>query len=322
MARVNAGDFAWSGWRYRIPGGPEGGQYHGYIGPDSSQSWEGSQGGWPGGRSEIAEGPQQRPSGHSILPGEGSSFGPWDHSWGGTAFTGGQTHSDHGVHNVYRSPSEMRPRPNASGGVNVIFGHQEEATPGYAEAPGNYRSLGGVGMMLIDPHTGVPVGVMPTNWPRPTHPLRYPVSPWPAPKSPGLPAPAPVVYTGPDMWSGGPWRSPGYTQIPSAGSGATNVVAQPPAFQSPGPVYMVPYSAPPAVPTPAPSVAASPADFLPSQGQVVDGLTPGTPSAPTAGTTFADWMAQSTIFPSIQNQWVVLAGAAAFLMLNSGKGKR
>jgi hypothetical protein len=306
MSRVNAGDFAWSGWRYRIPGGPEGGQYHGYIGPDSSQSWQGGRGGWPGGRSEIAEGPQQRPSGHSLLPGAGSSYGPWDKSWGGTAFTGGQTHSDHGRRTIYRSPSEMRPRANASGGVNVIFGHQEEATPGYGEAPGNYRSLGGVGMMLIHPVTGVPVGVMPANYPRPTAPLRYPVTV----------KPGPVVYTGPDMWRIGPTP-----QIPSAGSGATNVVGQPPPPSGPSNVYLVPWSPPPVAPTPAPSVAASPSDFLPSQGQVVDGLTPGTPSAPATSTSFADWMAQSTIFPSIQNQWVVLAGAAAFLMM-SGKGKR
>jgi hypothetical protein len=307
----SAGDFAWSGWRYRIPGGPEGGQYHGFIAPDSSQAWEGGQGGWPGGRSEIAEGPQRRPSGHSLLPGQGSSFGPWDNNWGGTAFTGGETHSDHGDHNVYRSPSEMRPRPNASGGVNVIFGHQEERTPGYAEAPGNYRSLGRFGMMIA-PET--PYRIMPIGLPRPLPPVRYPVSLIPADNLP-LPKPAPVVFTGPDMWRPLP--------IPSAGSGATNVVAQPPAFQSPGPVYMVPWTAPPVAPAPAPTVAASPADYLPSQGQVIDGLTPGTPSAPSAQpASFTEWLSASTIIPGVANQWIALGGIAAFLMLNSGKGKR
>jgi hypothetical protein len=111
------------------------------------------------------------------------------------------------------------------------------------------------------------------------------------------------------------------TTISSAGSGATNVVGQPPP-SSPGPVYMVPWTAPPVVPTPAPSVAASPSDFLPSQGQVIDGLTPGTPSAPsTAPTTFAEWLAASTVIPGVANQWIALAGLGAFLMM-SGKGKR
>lgn len=315
-------DFAWSGWRLRIPGGPEGGQYHGYIAPDSSQSWEGGQGGWPGGRSEIAEGPQKRPSGHSLLPGQGSSYGPWDKEWGGTAFTGGQTHSDHAGKEIYRSPSEMRPRANASGGVNVIFGDQEEATAGYGEAPGNYRGLG----MMMAPATGEPVGVMPTYPVLRATPLPY-IPPAPAP----TPAPANPMYpvrvvVGPDMQ-----RLPYYpattpappTTIPAAGSGATNVVAQPPQFQTPGPVYMVPWTPPGVSPSPAPVVNATPADYYPSQGQVIDGLTPGTPSAPTSttGTTFSDWLSESTIFPSIQNQWILLAAVGAFLMMG-GKGKR
>jgi hypothetical protein len=302
-------DFAWSGWRLRIPGGPEGGQYHGYIAPDSTQSWEGGQGGWPGGRSEIAEGPQKRPSGHSLLPGQGSSYGPWDKEWGGTAFTGGQTHSDHAGREIYRSPSEMRPRANASGGVNVIEGDQEERTAGYAEAPGNYR---GLGMIMYDP-----VGVMPT----------YPVArgtaiPYMPPAPPQAPAPRipqyPVsVVVGPDMQRL-PYI-PGESTIPSAGSGATNVVPQPPQFQSPGPVYMVPWTPTPISPTPAPVVTAPPGSYLPSQGTVVDGLTPGTPSAPTSGTSFSDWLAQSTIIPNIANQWILLGVVGAFFMM---KGKR
>jgi hypothetical protein len=330
---TKAPDFAWSGWRLRIPGGPEGGQYHGFIAPDSSQSWEGGQGGWPGGRSEIAEGPQKRPSGHSLLPGQGSSYGPWDTNWGGTAFTGGQTHSDHVGREVYRSPSEMRPRPNASGGVNVIRGEQDEATAGFAEAPGNYRGLG----MMMAPTTGEPIGVtpyypptrgtaVPYVPPSATPPIRYlgPPIPAPGPIAPTYPTPkpSPVVYTGPDVWRSPylmPLPSP--TTIPSAGSGATNVVAQPPQFQSPGPIYMVPWTPPAVSPSPAPVVTASPADYYPSQGQVIDGLTPGTPSAPSAGTSFSDWLSESTIFPSIQNQWILLGVVGAF-MLMGGKGKR
>lgn len=302
-------DLAFHGWRYRIPGGPEGGQYHGFIAPDSTQSWEGGQGGWPGGRSEIPEGPQKRPSGHSILPGQGTSKGPWAKEWGGTAFGEGQTHSDY----VYRSPSEMRPRPNASGGQNVIFGSQDERTAGYAEAPGNYRSLGLVPLNAeLMPAEPVYAG---------TYPLQLP----PGPSTPlPPPKPAPVaydpypVYAGPGMW---PVRYP-YGAIPSSGYGATNTVAQP-APIPPAPQSLVPWTPIPVSPTPAPVVTAQPSDYQPSQGQVIDGLTPGTPSAPSAAPTdFSSWLAASTIIPGVANQWIALGGLAAFLMLNSGKGKR
>jgi len=282
----SAPDFAWSGWRYRIPGGPEGGQYHGFIGPDSSQSWDKGQGGWPAGSSEISDGPQKRPSGHSILPGQGSSRGPWAKEWGGTAFGEGETHSED---YVYRSPSEMRPRPNASGGQNVIFGTEDGVSPGFAEAPGNYRALG-----------AAPSGLTPGN----SIALRRPV---PMPR----PIPRPLYPYDFNMY-------PPLATIPSGGSGATNVVAQPPQFQSPGPIYVTPYSAPAVAPTPAPAVNATPADFLPSQGQIVPGLTPGTT---TTGTSFADWLSESTIIPNITNQWVAL-GAAAFALVMMTRGKR
>jgi hypothetical protein len=284
----HAPDFAWSGWRYKIPGGPEGGQYHGFIAPDSTQSWEGGHGGWPAGSSEITDGPQKRPSGHSILPGQGTSKGPWAKEWGGTSFDGGETHSDY----VYRSSAEMRPRPNASGGQNVIFGHEDGISAGFAEAPGNYRSLGAVPM---------PPGAS-------TGSLRYPFTPEPVtimrPRYPYDPNLFPPVGT-----------------IPAAGAGATNVVASPPPFRSPGPIYMIPYSSPGIAPTPAPAVNATPADFLPSQGQTIPGLTPGATATPATGTSFADWLSESTIFPSIQNQWVVIGGVLALVMF-SGRGKR
>jgi hypothetical protein len=109
--------FAWSGWRLSIPGGPVGGQYHGFIGPDSSAS------GWtpPGGTPAPANPPS-----------------PWDHIWGGVALKEGENRSDY----VYRSSAEMRPRANASGGANVISAFQTRKTAGYAEAPGNYKGLG------------------------------------------------------------------------------------------------------------------------------------------------------------------------------------
>lgn len=110
---------AWSGWRLRIPGGPEGGQYHGFVAQDAHDHLMTSQ----------------------PAPGRPSPYpppAPWDPVWGGVALLEGENRSDY----VYRSSAEMRPRSNASGGANVVSALQTRKTAGYAEAPGNYRSLG------------------------------------------------------------------------------------------------------------------------------------------------------------------------------------
>lgn len=122
---------AWSGWRLRIPGGPYGGQYHGFIAPDDTVDHYG----WPAGHDETFRPIDNRQNlGHvGIYP-----WHHWDHGWHGTPLEEGQTVSDM----VYRSPAEIRPRPNASGGINVVRAVQHERTPGYAVAPGNYKTLG------------------------------------------------------------------------------------------------------------------------------------------------------------------------------------
>lgn len=116
-AFVKAPPMAWSGWRLRIPGGPDGGQYHGFIGPDSL-GWQGEPG----------------------LPAPAAPPAPWDPVWGGVALREGENRSDY----VYRSSAEMRPRSNASGGTNVVSALQTRKTAGYAEAPGNYRGVGNI----------------------------------------------------------------------------------------------------------------------------------------------------------------------------------
>jgi hypothetical protein len=334
-----APEFAWSGWRLRIPGEPPGGQYHGFIAPDSSQSWETGEGGWPGGRSEIAEHGQKRPSGASLPPQGGSSKGPWDQAWGGTALKEGQTHSDY----IYRGPAETRPRPNASGGVNVVHARQTRKSAGYAEAPGNYR---GLGVVAVDGQ------LTPLRAIGPAYPFRSPEP----------------LQVGP-MWN-----------IPSWGSGATSTVNQPPPpIQYPS--YLVPYTAPPVSPQPSPTVAAGPQNFLPSQGMIVPGVTPGysaidtaPPTCPTGYTNsgpsgscmplasspqcavgytldpmgsgqcvtlaqasasvtpgsaaasvapdaFSTWLQSQTIIPGVANQWIALGGVLAALMFMKG-GKR
>lgn len=141
---------AFSGWRLSVPGEPDGGQYHGYIGPDSTNN------GWPAGTDEI---------GNSSTPQlSGGSLTPWDHLWSGIALREGQNLSDY----VYRSPSEMRPRANASGGANVVRSFQRRRTPGAALAPGNYKALGFVGMTVLDAiHQGIipdPCNDSPATW--------------------------------------------------------------------------------------------------------------------------------------------------------------
>lgn len=172
-----APSFAWAGWRLRVPGAPPGGggQYHGYLASDDVVDGYG----WPAGHAEI-----YRPS----HPQEALGIYPWhhwDHGWHGTAYKEGETPSDM----VFRGPAEVRPRPNASGGVNVVRAVQTMRTPGYAVAPGNYKALGAVPAMPPFFHTA-PIcpawGCGTPPWARGGWDGIY----VPAPASP---APAPVV---------------------------------------------------------------------------------------------------------------------------------
>lgn len=121
---------AWSGWRLRIKGGPQGGQYHGFVASDDMIDGMG----WPAGHDETFR-PIDSRAGLGTYP-----WHPWDDSWRGIPLHEGDTVSDF----VYRSPAEMRPRANASGGVNVTRAVQMERTAGYAVAPGNYRGIGAI----------------------------------------------------------------------------------------------------------------------------------------------------------------------------------
>lgn len=136
---------AWAGWRLRIPGGPIGGQHHGFPAPDETVEYMG----WPAGPHEMIR-PMDNPAGLGLYP-----WQPWDPDWHGVPLMEGQTVSDY----VYRSPGEVRPRANASGGVNVVAASQLARSAGYAVAPGNYRALGAImpgSLMPTDPiyHAG------------------------------------------------------------------------------------------------------------------------------------------------------------------------
>lgn len=322
--------FAWSGWRLRIPGGPVGGQYHGFIGPDSA--------GWPNGQDEMfrADGD------HSQLGDQEMSSEPWSVLWGGTVLREGQDLSDH----VYRSPAEMRPRPNASGGAHVVHAFQRRRSAGFAEAPGNYRALGAA---------------------RPAVVRAAMVNPGFAPVSHAVPASGFEPVACPSWGCGAPPRNifPGVVQ-----SGATSTVAQPGPPTSPAPINTIASTLPSNSPQPSPTVAAPTTPTvgqpLPSPGApwtpntsypmgmtvtdsngnlqqvIVPGMSGPGPTAPVwasvvgtntvdggvtweetaagAGSTSASWFSQSTVIAGVPNLWIALgAGAALFFMM---KGKK
>jgi hypothetical protein len=282
---TKAPNFAWAGWRLRVPGGPVGGQYHGYLA--------------------------------GIQPEE---------FWGGIPLAEGETLSDH----VYRSPGEVRPRANASGGANVIHSYQTLRTPGYAEAPGNYKELGGLGIMATDGER-LPGRTYAPGTPAPGASI--------APRYPIRQANGDAVVRQPfdprlcPTWGCGPVPPQWYLR-----PGPTSTVTQPPPPTTPVVSNSVtdptcsragyyrdaagnctndwhnPYSLYLPQTGPSPTVAASPSDYLPSQGQTVPGITPA------ATGSFSDWLSSSTIINGVANQWVLAGGGLlAFLLL---KGKR
>lgn len=296
-----APDFAWSGWRLKIPGGPYGGQYHGFIGPDSS--------GWPAGLDEIY---RQTDSVAGLGAWGETEVSPYEHDWGGLAQREGETLSDH----VYRSPGEMRPRPNASGGAHVVHGFQRRRSAGFAVAPGNYRGIGGMGLTADVPGGGTVTPYMQT--PRIVHPYPYPVEPLRPLLPPHSVCPA-WGCDGPPHWWG-----PG-------------TVPQPAPPQLPAPAPTVPVATiPPISPAPAPTVSVSndpqclamgmnggPYPYCNAGGlSPIDSMTPaqGSPAAvaagPGASPSISDWLSESTMISSIPNMYVAAGAAlAAFLLL-------
>lgn len=221
MAYTTAPANAWAGWRYRIQGGPIGGQYHGFIAPDETVDYAG----WPAGPNEMFR---------KLDDARGLGIYPWDdwnkHGVGhrtqsgaapGVPLMEGQTPSDY----VYRSTAEVRPRPNASGGHNVVRAVQYQRTAGYAVAPGNYKTLSGLGA-VANPTGNVPVysgGGSIVGYEPGTVPTTGPVTRWP-------PKVCPAWGCGPPRFLGPPIVSP----APSPS------VPQTPPPTQPGPTSTVP----------------------------------------------------------------------------------
>lgn len=290
---TKAPDFAWAGWRLRNPGGPVGGQYHGYLANGANDE----------SLPLVATG---SPPVASADPGACGVSGV---GLSGIVLREGQTLSDH----VYRAPGEVRPRANASGDLNTFRSLQQMASAGYAEAPGNYHDIGRYGMGLMPDgfvRTIPNVVAAPTIVPTPGFPVvgaSTGVPRLPLPAYPDQITMRPIDYVCP-AWGCGPYY------------GATASVPQPPPPNVPVSSPSIPvWSAPPISPTPAPVVGAKPTDFLPSQGQPLPGTTP-TATAP-AGSGIWDWLQASTIWAGVPNG-ILAAGAAFALYALSGKGKR
>lgn len=293
-------DFAFQGWRLRIPGGPEGGQYHGFIAPDSS--------GWPSGVDELSPGPAAAPAGGGWWAHDSAL--PWQHDWGGLIMREGETLSDY----VYRSPGEMRPRANASGGANVIRGYQAQRAPGFAEAPGNYRGVGfvpaftrGAGRSNVVSYPSVSRYVVP------------PVSGGGVVAIPG----------------GSPFREP---VCPAWGCNGPQhpVVVQPAPPVTPTPSPTVPVTTlPPTSPAPAPTVSVNdpqclalgmnggPYPYCNAGGLgPIDAMAPAGSAAALPATTpdLSDWLNESTLIPNVPNMYVAIGGAlAAYLLMRRKK---
>jgi len=257
---------AWPGWRYRIPGGPVGGQYHGYIASDDIVDGVG----WPAGHDEIYRA-VDNPAGLGGMPWHG-----WDDNWGGIPLNEGETVSDY----VYRGPAEMRPRPNASGGVHTVRAVQTRRSAGYALAPGNYRGLGALTdnpiVRGLLPHTVMsPGGPAPIDrWPRACPAWGCgPVSFLPGWENP----PAPVNPPG------GPIHSCPEFMLSPCPPGQTRSNSGPPCYTESGPCTgpTVPQPPPPYYPQPAPITASG----CPS-GQYRDA----------AGNCTADWSHPSPLY--------------------------
>lgn len=278
---------AWSGWRLRVPGGPTGGQYHGYIASDDIVDGYG----WPQGHDETFR-PIDNRQNLGIYP-----WHHWDHGWHGTPLKEGQTVSDM----VYRGPAELRPRPNASGGINVVRAVQQTRTPGYAVAPGNYKTLGAV-PAIYDP-------VCPAwGCAGPRFPLSVQTLP------PASPAPAPTVNQPPPPTY--PQPSPTVTMdgcaVGQYRDAAGNCTSD---WHNPYPMYLPLDTAI----SPAPTVAAStsptgvcPTGYTSDQygNCVVSGVAP-------SGSSLSAWLGSSTAIAGYPIPNLVLFGGILFIAMKA-----
>jgi hypothetical protein len=271
--------FAYPGWRLRIPGGPAGGHYKGFTHNYSTPQIE-AQDQYEADRNAGA-------ASHDIA-----------HA------------SPRSPRGVYRGPAEVPPRPNASGNaIQTYGGAQRQRHAGTSIAPGSFpapftetgedaflspaqlQDSGLEGLGMSPNQSGG--GWFFQRWqPHPLPPVH-------------IAPPLPPVHI-----------APGTVQmIPSPGSGATSVVAQPLPILLPPNNSIVPWSVPPVSPRPGPTVAAPPDAYMPAN-QTASAAPPlAVASSPTD---FSTWLDQQSLLTGVANKWVLGGAILAFVMLRKG----
>jgi len=229
---AQAPPLAFPGWRLSVTGAPPGGQYHGFE--------------------AIGAGPGAPP----VPPRSAVA-----QRWQGVPLAEGQTVSAFNDY-VYRSPSELKPRSNASGDANTAWAAQEEKGVSFAEVPGAYASrfLSGPGASSTARRAIQPSQAHTSSF---SNRVRR--------RKSGLGAAFPVVQPRPGSSVGpiggsvppisvSPIARPIGTPAPWAGN---NLVNQNPPT-TPGPIYTVPDDGyQPLSPAPAPVVSAPPSAYYP-----------------------------------------------------------
>jgi hypothetical protein len=123
------------GFRFSIPGGPPGGQFHGRTDANPLDEH------WRGGIAHNTSGARHGVA--RVRPHSGHG------SWG----WGGSPHQDP----FHRGAGELVPRPNASGDLNIVGAPHMPAVPGYAMVPGGLfptSRLGSLSAVKATPHSG------------------------------------------------------------------------------------------------------------------------------------------------------------------------
>jgi hypothetical protein len=233
-------DFAYPGWRLTVPGGPAGGHYKGFTHTEAT--------------------------GTTILPqddyetdrGDGMSSHDAVHA------------SPRNPRGVYRSSAEVPPRPNASGAAHTYRGFQTRRHAGTSVAPGSFpadfKETGEDDFLSLAenaPHYFTPKDIATSllgDMGAMMHVIDGPGSEMMPYRPPPFNSSAPIEWQGsyaPPNTVANPTPAPTAAPVAVPATGATSVVAQPPASLAPAPIVStVPvYTAPPVSPAPAPVVA-------------------------------------------------------------------
>jgi hypothetical protein len=327
--------FGQHGFRLGIPGGPQGGQFHGRVSANPSDL------AYHGG---IA---------HNLTVPGGAP-----HNWASTILRQ-QPYAQYYHDPIYRAPGELPPRPNAAGDLNIFSEPHMPAVPGYAMVPGGLFPTSSMG--IENPHAAITHAAQPRIVRQ--HPRTAPYAMVRAHRSRGLGATT-AQKAGPTYQPVGPERITG-PAVPVS-LPPTNVTTVPPpgTITSPAPVinaptlpsngmcppgtYLMPGMSPNCPPGELCSQLMTAASCQPTTAQpspVVSASTAGTPSAGQTGcitgeydmygncitstvpgetSDTGDWFTDPTqdVITGLPNWALTLGAGAAFLLLMQSMKKK